>query len=241
MPDQADSLADLRPASSAIERPSNRGSVVATTAFVCGHTAVSSAPLCPEVKLRLAPSIVPVWEAAEEALGATGLPPPFWAVCWVGGQALTRYLLDYSLIADGKRVLDLGSGSGLCAIAAARAGATRVEASDPDPFATVAIRINAALNAVTVHTIGNDLIGTSKGDWDVVVAGDLWYERQLAQRVTPWLRQLAVEGCEVLVGDMGRAYFPRARVTELAHYQIPTPTDLERNKITTARVWRMLP
>lgn len=184
--------------------------------------------------------MIQIWEALEETEGRN-VSPPFWAVAWVGGQALARYVLDRPQVVAGKQVLDVGAGSGLCAIAACKAGALAVEASEPDHRGRVAIEMNAALNAVILNTRDIDLIGDADRRWDVVLAADLWYERLLADRVTPWLRQLAVKGCEVLLGDLGRAYFPRVGVEELARYQIPTPETLERGNITKAAAWRLLP
>ena len=183
--------------------------------------------------------MIQIWEALEE-VGGRNVSPPFWAVAWVGGQALARYVLDRPQVVIGKRVLDLGAGSGLCAIAACKAGALAVEASERDHCGRIAIEMNAALNAVTLSTNDVDLVGDDR-QWDVVLAADLWYERLLADRLTPWLRQLAAKGCEVLLGDLGRAYFPRVGVQELARYQIPTPETLERGKITEAAAWRLLP
>lgn len=168
-------------------------------------------------------------------------PPPYWATAWAGGQALARYVLDHRELVLRKRVLDLGSGSGVCAIAAAKAGAAKVQASELDPFGVRAIAMNAALNAVTIHTVSTDVTTEPKCQWDIVLAGDLWYERLFAERATAWLRNLATNGCMVLLGDMRRNYFPKQGVAELARYSVATPVEIEREPISTGVVWRMLP
>jgi predicted nicotinamide N-methyase len=207
--------------------------------FVRAHTRISAPPLCPEIVLHLGAALTPIWEASEATGAAT--PPPYWATAWVGGQALARYVLDHPKLVAHKRVLDLGSGSGLCAIAAAKAGAVRVEARELDKFALRAIAMNAALNAVTIHTTSTDLIDVPTCRWDVVLAGDLWYERLFAERATAWLRALATNGCAVFLGDMRRNYFPKQGVAELARYAVATPVEIEREPISTGIVWRMLP
>lgn len=209
------------------------------SAFVHAHTTITVPPLCPEIALHLGSALTPIWEASEAMGAATA--PPYWATAWVGGQALARYVLDHHKLIAHKRVLDLGSGSGLCAIAAAKAGAAKVEASEHDRFALRAIAMNAALNAVTIHITSTDLIDVAKCRWDVVLAGDLWYERLFAERATAWLRALATKGCTVLLGDMRRNYFPKQGIEELARYAVATPVEIEREPITTGIVWRMLP
>ena len=207
--------------------------------FIRAHTTVDVPPLCPEITLHLASALMPIWEAREAMGSAT--PPPYWATAWPGGQALARYVLDHSELVLRKRVLDLGSGSGVCAIAAAKAGAAKVQASELDSFALQAIAMNAALNAVTLHTISTDIIAVAECHWDVVLAGDLWYERLFAERATAWLRNLATNSCIVLLGDMQRNYFPKQGVAELARYSVATPVEIERDPISTGVVWRMLP
>jgi predicted nicotinamide N-methyase len=171
-------------------------------------------------------------------LGRAGLPPPFWAAAWPGGQAISRYVLDNAEGVRGLAVLDLGSGSGLCAIAAAMAGAGTVEAAEIDPFAREAIRANALLNQASIATIAEDIIG-APSRWDVVLAGDLWYERFLASRVTSWLCSLAREGTAVFLGDSGRAFFPRTGAVCLARYEIPTSPSFEREDFTMTGVWKV--
>jgi predicted nicotinamide N-methyase len=179
------------------------------------------------------------WEAAERAFGPAAGRPPFWAVPWVGGQALARYLLDHADAVAGRRVLDFGAGSGLCAIAAAMAGAARVAAAETDPIARVACSLNASLNRASIDIVDEDLFGRDLAGYDVVLAGDLWYERTLAEKVTPWLRRLAGGGLNVLIGDRRRAYFPKGGIEPLAVYDVATSTDVEPATMTSAGVWRV--
>ena len=190
------------------------------------------------IRLDLPESLGEAWAEQERRLGRRGLPPPYWAVAWPGGRALARYVLDEPAVVRGKHVLDFGSGSGICAIAAALSGAARVEAADIDPHARAAIGTNAALNAVSVATIAEDLIGAASR-WEVVLAGDLWYERFFAQRATAWLRAIATQGASVLLGDSGRAHFPRTGVERVASYRVECPASLEPAGTATAGVWRM--
>jgi predicted nicotinamide N-methyase len=194
-------------------------------------------PLAPEIRLRLADEAVPLWQKTEEDFGRMGLPPPFWAFAWAGGQALARYVLDNPGVAPGKRVLDFASGSGLVAIAAAKAGAARVEASEIDEFALAAITINAEANGVEVVVRAGDLIGRDDG-WDVVLAGDVSYERDMAASVTAWLRGLARRGATVLIGDPGRSYLARDLLEPIAHYGVPVTRDLEDCEIKRTAVYR---
>jgi predicted nicotinamide N-methyase len=193
--------------------------------------------LAPEIRLCLADEAVPLWQKTEEDLGRMGLPPPFWAFAWAGGQALARYVLDNPELARGKRVLDFASGSGLVAITAAKAGAARVEASEIDEFALVAIAINAQANGVDVIVREGDLIGQDEG-WDVVLAGDVSYERDMSALVTEWLRGLARRGASVLIGDPGRSYLARDLLEPIAHYRVPVTRDLEDCEIKRTGVYR---
>jgi predicted nicotinamide N-methyase len=213
-------------------------------AFIRANTAVEAPPLTPEIRLWLANEAIPLWEAGEAELAATGLPPPFWAFAWAGGQALARYLLDHPDEVAGQRVLDFAAGSGLQAIAAAKAGAREVTASEVDPFATAAIGLNAALNGVQIAVVEGDVIDsdqTDRADWDVVLAGDVFYERDLATRVEPWLRRLAGGGATILVGDPGRGFLPKAGLERLTAYRVKTDRALEDTDMRTAVVWRLLP
>ena len=208
-------------------------------AFVRSNTAIESPPLVPEIRLHLASEVVPLWQSTEADLAKSGLPPPFWAFAWAGGQALARYLLDHPAIVAGRRVLDFGAGSGLQGIAAARAGAASVTASEIDRFAIAAITLNAALNGVAVAVEHVDVIGRDDGPWDLVLAGDVCYERPMAQRVEAWLKTLAAAGTEVLIGDPGRTYLPRDGLERLTAYSVKTSRELEDTDLRNAVVWRV--
>lgn len=209
--------------------------------FVRRNTAIAPPPLVPEIRLHLALEITPIWQATEEALARAGLPPPFWAFAWAGGQALARFLLDHKGVVAGRGLLDFGAGSGLVAIAAAKADAAPVLAAEIDPFAAAAIAENAALNEALVATTTRDLVDTSDGRWQVVTAGDVCYERAMAGRVIPWLRRLAGQGALVLLGDPGRAYLPAAGLRERARYRVPVSRELEDRDFRETCVWELLP
>jgi predicted nicotinamide N-methyase len=203
--------------------------------FIIANAALIAPPLVPEIRLYLATEVVPLWRATEEELEKMGVPPPYWAFAWAGGQALARYILDHPEQIMGKHVLDIGSGSGMVAIAAAKAGAASVLAADIDAFSIAAIRLNAAANGVTVAFTQDDLIG-AEGDWDVILVGDLFYERPLAERLLAWLKTL---GCPALLGDPGRSYFPKDQVEPLAVYNVQTSRDLEDREIRETGVYRL--
>jgi predicted nicotinamide N-methyase len=203
--------------------------------FIIANAALIAPPLVPEIRLYLATEVVPLWRATEEELEKMGVPPPYWAFAWAGGQALARYILDHPEQILGKHVLDIGSGSGMVAIAAAKAGAASVLAADIDAFSIAAIRLNAAANGVTVAFTQDDLIG-AEGDWDVILVGDLFYERPLAERLLAWLKTL---GCPALLGDPGRSYFPKDQVEPLAVYNVQTSRDLEDREIRETGVYRL--
>jgi predicted nicotinamide N-methyase len=209
-------------------------------AFIRAHTRLLPVPHAPEIRLHLADEATALWEKTEEELGEMGLPPPFWAFAWAGGQALARYILDDPEIVRGKRVLDFASGSGLVAIAAALAGAASVKASEIDEFALAAIELNAAANGVAIDSCGGDMIGRNDG-WDVVLAGDVSYERDMAERVTKWLAALATGGARVLIGDPGRTYLPRERLEAIAEYRIRVTRELEDMEIKRTQVWAFRP
>jgi predicted nicotinamide N-methyase len=206
-------------------------------AFIAANTRVQSAPLTPELRFHLADEALPIWEKTEEALERIGLPPPFWAFAWAGGQALARFVMDHPGQVAGKRVLDFACGCAIAGIGAAKAGAARVEASEIDPFAVEAARANAALNGVEIAAAETDLVGEDRG-WDVVLAGDVFYEGQGAARIRAWLRALHDRGALVLIGDPGRAFLPRDALEPLARYDTPVSRDLEDREIRFARVWR---
>ncbi len=209
----------------------------ARLAFIFANARRLVPPLVPELSLWLADEAVPIWKKTEEELGAMGLPPPFWAFAWAGGQALARYILDNPSVVAGKRVLDFASGSGLVAIAAARAGAASVEASDIDPFAVAAIEANAAENGVRVAARSEDLIGAD-GPWDVVLAGDVAYEKDMADATADWLAKLSQRGATVLIGDPRRAYLALDRLESVAEYSVPVTRELEDSEIKRTGVFR---
>jgi predicted nicotinamide N-methyase len=195
-------------------------------AFVLANAALRPVPLVPEIMLYLADDAFSVWEASERGAGLTGQPPPFWAFAWAGGQALARHVLDHPRLVAGRSVIDLGSGSGITAIAAALAGATAVLASDVDPLAHAAIGLNAAANRAEVAVTGDVLDGAGQ-DADVILAADVWYERGLADRALGLLRRARDRHARVLLGDVGRAFLPRPMLRELAAYDVPVLAELE--------------
>ena len=207
-------------------------------AFIRAHTRLLPVPHAPEIRLHVADEATDLWEKTEDELATIGLPPPFWAFAWAGGQALARYLLDHPDAVRGRRVLDFASGSGLAAIAAALAGAARVEASDIDAFALAAMPLNAAVNGVGITVLGGDLIGQDLG-WEVVLAADIFYERDIAAQALAWLHALAARGAHVLIGDPGRTYLDRALVEPIATYRVPVSRALEDAEIKTTSVWRL--
>ena len=206
-------------------------------AFIRAQTRLLPVPLVPVIRLHLADEAVDLWQSTEEELGQIGLPPPFWAFAWAGGQALARYVVDHPATVAGRRVLDVASGSGLVAIAAVMAGAASVEAADIDAFAAEAMALNDAANAVALRVRCEDLIGHDEG-WDVVLTGDIFYERDIAARMTDWLSALQRRGATVLIGDPGRSYLPAERLEELARYEVPVTRALEDAEIKRTRVWR---
>lgn len=206
--------------------------------FIRANTELLRPPLVPEIVLHLATEIVPIWRKTEEELAAEGIPPPFWAFAWAGGQALARWVLDNPDTVRGKRVLDFATGSGLSAIAAMKAGATDVVANEIDAFAIAAATLNATANDVRIACAHEDLIGRDDG-WDTVLAGDVCYEREMSTRVFDWLKALARRGALVLVGDPGRNYLPRESMKELAVYDVQTTRELEDREIRRTKVWRV--
>ncbi len=213
--------------------------------LIRAHTELHSPAIVPEVKLHLASEILELWQESEAVLYSKSIasgeaPPPYWAFAWPGGQALARYILDCRSEFAGKTVLDFGSGSGLVAIAAAMAGAEPVIAAETDTGACVAIELNAAANGVFVEAIEYDVIGTDRR-WDIILAGDMCYERPLAERLLRWLRRLVAEDALVLIGDPGRSYFPNTGVVRLSTYQVRTSRELEDRDMRETSVYRLLP
>ncbi|MEY4966817.1 MAG: hypothetical protein RL274_2400 [Pseudomonadota bacterium] len=205
-------------------------------AFIRANAVLIAPPIVPEIKLYLATEVVPLWRATEDELAKIGVPPPYWAFAWAGGQALARYILDNPALVSGKTVLDIGSGSGLVALAAARAGAAQVLAADIDAFACAAIGLNAAANQLDIAVTQDDIIGQT-GAWDVILVGDLFYERPLAERLLAWLAPLKATA---LLGDPGRSYFPKQGVEKLATYTVQTTRDLEDREIRETGVYRLV-
>jgi predicted nicotinamide N-methyase len=204
--------------------------------FIRANAQLMSPPLVPEIKLYLATEIVPLWRRTEEEMAAMGVPPPYWAFAWAGGQALARYILDHPTIVAGKKVLDFGAGSGIVALAAARAGAAEVLAADIDTFAVAAIKANAEANGLVLAATAADLIG-SRQVFDVILLGDMCYERPLAERLMAWLT--SSDG-EILLGDPGRSYFPKEGLIRLAQYNVATTRELEDREIRETGVWRLV-
>jgi predicted nicotinamide N-methyase len=205
--------------------------------FIHANTAFSAPPHVPEIGLHLADEAHELWHRTEEELAEIGLPPPFWAFAWAGGQGLARYVLDNPETVRGKRVLDFATGSGLVAIAAMKAGAASVTASDIDAFCEAAVRLNAGANDAKVAFEGCNLIG-EEVDAEVLLAGDVFYDNAFAERLIPWFARLAEGGTTVLVGDPGRSYLPRERLTKLAEYQVPVTRALEDAEVKRTIVWR---
>lgn len=207
-------------------------------AFIRANTVLKAPPHVPEIVLHLADEAHDLWRRTEEELDAMGLPPPFWAFAWAGGQGLARHVLDNPALVAGRRVLDLATGSGLVAIAAAKAGAAAVAAADIDPLCACATSLNASANGVELDFTSADLIGTDQG-WDAVLAGDVFYDRELAERLTPWFEALKARGAMVLIGDPGRAYLPKTGLTPLATYQVPVTRALEDAEVKKTIVWQL--
>lgn len=210
-------------------------------AFIRANTRLRAVPLTPEISLLLADEAVPLWHKTEEEIGEAGLPPPFWAFAWAGGQALARHVLDNADLVNGKSVLDLASGSGLVGIAAMKAGATSVTVADIDAFACAAAALNAAENGVSLATCQDDLLAAQHtAGWNVILAGDIFYERDTAQRAFDFLSGHAARGAAVLIGDPGRSYLPRDKLLRIADYSVPVTRDLEDAEIKKTSVWSLL-
>ena len=203
-------------------------------------TRLGPVPLVPEIRLHQASDPIGLWQRTETASGRTGLDPPFWAFAWAGGQALARYLLDHPRLTRGRDVVDIASGSGLVAIAAAMAGAAAVTAYDIDPLATEAIEVNAAANGVTVRSVCADILDRDDlppPGTGLVLVADAFYQRELAARVTAFAGRGRTRGADVLVGDFGRAYLPRSLLTALASYDVPEQDVLEDRAVKRTTVW----
>jgi predicted nicotinamide N-methyase len=209
--------------------------------FIRENTRLRPVPHVPEISLFVADEAVPLWQKTEEELGEMGLPPPFWAFAWAGGQALARYVLDHPETVRGKRVLDLAAGSGLVAIAAMKAGAAHAVANDIDPFAMQAIALNASANGVAVGMETTDRLDpeTALEPFGTVLAGDIFYERDTAARALAFLQRVKAQGAAVLVGDPGRSYLPQDKIKAFAEYDVPVIRDLEDAEIKRTKVWAL--
>ncbi|HEU4379617.1 MAG TPA: 50S ribosomal protein L11 methyltransferase [Hyphomicrobiaceae bacterium] len=207
--------------------------------FIRANTELTAPPLVPEVRLHLAAESLPIWRKTEEELGQMNVPPPYWAFAWAGGQALARFILDNRQLVAGRRVLDLGAGCGLVSIAARLAGAARAMAADIDRLALAAIGLNAEANGVIVETTAADMLAGAPDGAEVVLVGDLFYERTLAERVLAFVEAARQGGAEVLVGDPRRSYFPGDRFQQVALYSVPVTRELEDAEIKRSAVWRL--
>ncbi len=210
----------------------------AEAAFILAQTALTAPPLVPELRLHLATEVTPLWQATERELLVSGMPPPYWAFAWPGGQALARLLLDQPSLVAGKRVLDFAAGCGIAACAAMRAGAAQATATEIDAFACAAIALNARANAVDVAIRPVDVTADNGESWDVILAGDICYERPMAERAFAWLSRQAEGGALVLLADPGRAYLP-AGLHEIGRYTVATSRDLEDREHRETRVFRL--
>ena len=208
-------------------------------AFILANTRLQRPPHTPELSLHLADEITPIWRMTEDELGAMGLPPPFWAFAWAGGPARAPWLLDNPHAVARQRVGGFASGSGLVAIAAMKAGAASALAADIDVFCEAAVAVNAEANGVAVAFTGADLLDAPPPEVEVITAGDICYEKPLAERVLAWLKTARDQGTRVLIGDPGRSYFPKEGLEFLAEYQVPTTRELEDMAVKKTGVWAL--
>lgn len=207
-------------------------------AFIRANTRIAQAPGLP-IRLYTADELTPIWEATERDLREANIAPPFWAFPWAGGQALSRYVLDHPEIVRGKRALDLASGSGLVAVAAALAGAAEVVANDIDPMCEAAVLLNAELNSVPVSFNGGNLLDGDPPAYDVILAADVFYEQTPAKMFRAMLERCHANGSIILAGDPGRTYFPKDAFRQVAEYAVETTTEIENHPMQTARVWTL--
>lgn len=208
-------------------------------AFIRENTRLQAPPHTPELALHLADEVTPIWKLTEEALEEIGLPPPFWAFAWAGGQALARYVLDHPELVADRRVIDFATGSGIVAVAAMKAGAASVLAADIDVFCEAAVGLNAQANGVEIDFTDQNLLDAPPPPADVLLAGDICYERPMAEAVMAWLAQGRAAGARVLIGDPGRTYFPKDGLEKLAEYQVPTTRELEDLAVKRTSVWTL--
>jgi len=220
--------------------------------FFLAHTTRCATPHVPEIMLHLGTEAVPLWDAIERRFGAAAATaPPYWGFAWPGGQAVARHVLDHPEIVMGRRVLDFASGCGISAIAAAKSGAVRVESHDIDPLAVIAITMNADANGVAVEVSAVDLLqDNTEFDYsgiDLVLAGDAFYDGDLADRATAFLKRCRGAGCTVLIGDPGRAALPRQLLVKRGEYVVPVAAENQYTAATTreahhsvlATVWEL--
>jgi predicted nicotinamide N-methyase len=210
-------------------------------AFVLRHTRLRPVPGLEHVRLHLADEVLPLWHALQVETGDPEAPLPYWAFAWSGGLAVSLYLEEHPAAVAGLRVFDLASGSGLCAVAAMHAGAARVTCADIDPFAVAAIELNARANGHRATALLRDVLDEGPPDADVILAGDCWYDAQLAGRVLPWLHASRERGIDVLIGDPGRRYLPAGELLELATFPVRTTTELEDLALKDGRVYALRP
>lgn len=205
--------------------------------LILDNTRLDAPRLLPEVMLYMAVDDLPLWRMGEEELKEHGLGTPFWAFAWAGGQALSRFILENPETVRGKRVLDFGAGSGMVGIAAMKAGAKEVVATDIDPVAELVMGMNAAANEVELTISTEDVVGRDGSDWDILLVGDVCYDKETADAVLPWIRQLAANGKDVLIGDPGRFYLPKMGLRRIAKYHAPTTSLMEDSDLRNAQVW----
>ena len=210
-------------------------------AFVLRHTRLRPVPGLEEIRLHLADEVLPLWHATQIETGNPDAPLPYWAFAWAGGLAIGRYLRDHPEAVAGRRVFDLASGSGLCAIAALGAGASAATGADIDDFAAAAMERNARANGRRMAIVDRDVLDDAAPEVDIILAGDCWYDARLAERVLPWLRRAQARGIEVLIGDPGRRYLPTDELVELASYDVQTTTELEDLARRTGSVYALRP
>lgn len=212
--------------------------VIDPDAFIRGHTTPGRAPLVPEIVLRLATEVTPIWQATESWLAERNIAPPFWAFAWPGSQALARYVLNHPQTVRGLRVLDFAAGGGLAAIAAAMSGAAAVEAAEIDPLARAAIRLNAEANDVGVRIATEDVVGCSCR-WDLILCGDVCYEAPMTDHILPWLRAMSALAT-VWIADPGRAYLPSSGLAGFADYSVPTTRELEDRTERRVTIFKLM-
>jgi predicted nicotinamide N-methyase len=210
-------------------------------AFVVRHTRLRPVPGLEEIRLHLADDVLRLWHAVQQATGDPDAALPYWAFAWAGGLAIGRYVREHPEVVAGRRVFDLASGSGLCAIAATRAGASRVTGADIDVFAEAAMRLNVRANGRRVTCERRDALDEEAPEVDVIMVGDCWYDARLAERLLPWLQRARERGIEVLIGDPGRRYLPIDELLELAAYDVRTTTELEDLDLKEGRVYTLRP